>query len=175
MRKILLTVILCSFILILSVSYLSATTNASCEYHNHKGCKVTANTIVEGIIKVDNNAVGNAQVKVTCSHELPNSNIKNYTLTTHSVNSGKLKGTYIVTFPQSHCIDGDSVTVVAKSRNGAIGTNTGTVANSIAEKCLDLDVVIVDIIVPIVPEFGAVAGVLTVLGAIGLFFVVRRK
>ncbi len=29
--------------------------------------------------------------------------------------------------------------------------------------------------VPIVPEFGAVVGVLTVLGALGVFFVVRRK
>jgi hypothetical protein len=29
--------------------------------------------------------------------------------------------------------------------------------------------------VPLVPEFGAIVGVLTALGALGVFFVVRRK
>ena len=38
---------------------------------------------------------------------------------------------------------------------------------------LSLNVVIVN--VPMVPEFGLIAGLTTVLGALGVFFVVRRK
>jgi hypothetical protein len=38
---------------------------------------------------------------------------------------------------------------------------------------LDLNLGVVN--VPLVPEFGATVGVLTILGALGVFFVVRRK
>jgi hypothetical protein len=37
------------------------------------------------------------------------------------------------------------------------------------------DACVVPTTTPVVPEFGAVVGVLTVLGAVGVFFVIRRK
>jgi hypothetical protein len=164
MKKIYSLVLLSALLLVLSVTYISA-----CGYHDHHDCKVTSETIVEGKITLDNSSAGKALVTVTCTH-----NGANYTKTAKSVNHGILKGTYIVTFPQNHCIAGDTVTVVA-SKNGLVGTSIGKVKDFIKEKCLDIDVAIVNVHIPLVPEFGAIVGVLTVLGALGVFFVVRRK
>jgi hypothetical protein len=177
MKKILLSIALCAlFLLVTSASYISATTAPTCEYQNHNGCNTIANTIVEGKITLaqDHNVVGKVDITVNCTHKV-NGVYQNFTRTTKSVNSGGLKGTYIVTFPQSQCIVGDKVTVIATSKDGATGTSTGTVKDFIKEKCLDLDVAIVNVVIPMVPEFGLVAGTLTVLGALGTFFFVRRK
>lgn len=155
---------LCAFLLILSASFISA-----CGYHDHKTCDVKATTIIEGKITLDDSAAGKAVVNVTCTH-----NGVNISKIAKSSNSYYLKGTYLVTFPQEKCIVGDTVTVTA-TKNGLTGTAIGTVKDFIKEKCLDLDVALVNVNIPLVPEFGATAGVLTILGALGTFFFVRRK
>ena len=176
MKKILLSIALCAlFLLVTSASYISATTAPTCEYQNHNGCNTIANTIVEGKITLaqDHNVVGKVDITVNCTHKV-NGVYQNFTRTTKSVNSGGLKGTYIVTFPQTHCKATDTVTVTA-SKGSVTGTKTGTVKDFIKEKCLDLDIALVNVVIPTVPEFGLIAGLTTVLGALGVFFVVRRK
>jgi len=171
-KKILLSIALCALVLILSVSYLSATTNTTCGYHNHSGCKKTTETIVEGKItlQANNKAVGNVAITVVCTHDKVD-----YTRTTTSSNSRALKGTYLVTFPQSQCKDNDMITVTAKTSDGSIGTSIGHVRDFITEKCLDIDVALVNVKIPIAPEFNLLAGALTIFGAVGMFFFVRRK
>jgi hypothetical protein len=168
MKKIFSLIILSMFLLVISASYISA-----CGYHDHHNCKVEANTIVEGKITFaeNNTGIGKVDITVTCSH-----NGVDYTKHTKSVNFGALKGTYLVTFPQTHCIDGDQVTVLAE-KGSLSGTKTGTVKDFILEKCLDIDVALVNvgIKIPTVPEFGTFMILLTALGAGGIFFVVRRK
>jgi hypothetical protein len=151
------------------VMVLSLTLVSACSYHDHNTCQVDKNTIVEGKITFDNGtAIGKASVTVVCAHGK-----KTYTETTKTVNSGLLKGTYIVTFPQTHCKATDTVTVTA-SKGSVTGTKTGTVKDFIKEKCLDLDIALVNVVIPTVPEFGLIAGLTTVLSALGLFFIVRR-
>jgi hypothetical protein len=75
-------------------------------------------------------------------------------------------------FLQNQCDYGDSVTVVAE-KGDLTGINDGSVDNNYELGCFDLNVGIVD--VPLVPEFGAAVGALTVMAAIGIFFFVRRK
>ena len=167
MKKILLSIMLCAFLLILSASVISA-----CGYHNHKTCDVKATTIIEGKITLAENhkAVGNVNIKITCVH-----NGQTYEKDTKSSNSKLLKGTYMVTFPQSQCKDNDMVTVTATTKDGAVGTSIGKVRDFIKEKCLDIDVALINVKIPMVPEFSLLAGTLTILGATGMFFVVRRK
>ena len=165
MKKILLSFMLVMFSFILLAGFASA-----CGYHDHKTCKVDANTIIEGKITLNDAAAGKAQITVTCYH-----GGTDYTRTTKSVNYGILKGTYLVTFPQSQCKATDTVTVTAKAQDGSIGTATGIVKDFIKEKCLDMDVAIINVKIPTVPEFGLIAGALTIFGALGAFFVVRRK
>lgn len=164
---------LCAVLLVMGASVISA-----CDYNNHHDCKVEANTIVQGKITLDDDVAGKASITVTCDHVASNGTLMHYTKTAKSSNSHYLKGTYLVTFPQEKCIVGDIVTVTA-TKNGLTGTNTGTVVDFIKgrvrEKCLDLDIALVNVNIPLVPEFGLVAGALTILGAAGTFFVVRRK
>jgi hypothetical protein len=149
--------------LVLSVSYVSA-----CSYNDHSDCLVTQ-TIVEGRVYYEdtNQSAGNASVAIECSH-----NGTVYTKNAHSINSGLLKGTYFVIFPQDQCIAGDEVTVSAV-KNGLNGEEEGTIKDWISRRCLDVDVGIVNI--PLVPEFGLIVGTLTIASAIVVFFVVRRK
>ena len=154
MKKILLSFMLVMFSFILLAGFASA-----CGYHDHKTCKVDANTIIEGKITLNDAAAGKAQITVTCYH-----GGTDYTRTTKSV-----------TFPQSQCKATDTVTVTAKAQDGSIGTATGIVKDFIKEKCLDMDVAIINVKIPTVPEFGLIAGALTIFGALGAFFVVRRK
>jgi hypothetical protein len=77
-------------------------------------------------------------------------------------------GIYDVSFSASQCTLGDLLSVSA-SKGSLSGSKLGQVTNH----ALDWDVGIVD--VPMVPEFGAIVGVLTVLGALGVFFVVRKN
>lgn len=153
---------------ILSLMLLSVV--SACGYKDHGDCGITK-TIVEGRIYFadTNQSAGNADVTITCTH-----NGHDYTKTAHSLNYGNLKGTYIVTFPQENCIKGDSVVVSAVSKDGKTsGVASGTVKDWITQKCLDIDLGIVN--VPLVPEFGVVAGAATVLSALAIFFVVRKK
>jgi hypothetical protein len=173
MKKILLYILLCDLLLVVSVSYISATTAPTCDYGNHNGCNTVANTIVEGKITFsDDTLAGKAHVVVSCLHEEDG---KNYTRNTMSVKSGYLKGTYFVQFPQHQCEEGDLVIVTATAKNGLSGTEEATVTDLLTKKCLDIDVALIDVVIPLVPEFGVIAGALTIFGALGTFFVVRRK
>jgi hypothetical protein len=165
MKKIFILFLLTAFLIFASanVSMVSA-----CGYKDHFDCKVTE-TIVEGrIYFADNNqSAGNSDVTITCVH-----NGTSYTKNTDSANSGFLKGTYFVLFPQSQCVAGDEVRVSAV-KGGSSGEEEGTIKNWITKRCLDIDIGIIN--VALIPEFGVIVGVLTLVGAVGMFFVVRRK
>jgi hypothetical protein len=117
------------------------------------------NTVVGGTIYQNTitNPVAGASVTVTC-----NGNTKTDT-------SGA-NGAYSVVFSCYECHYNDAV-VVDAAKNPLTGESKGTV--SMTYPGLNLDVGIVN--VPMVPEFGLIAGLTTVLGALGVFFVVRRK
>lgn len=141
---------------------------SACSYNDHSDCKVTE-TIVEGKIYFadTNQSAGNADVTITCSH-----NGTDYVKTTKSLNNGFLKGTYFVLFPQSQCISGDEV-VVSAVKGDKSGSEDGDVKDWITRRCLDVDLALVN--VPLVPEFGVIVGALTALGAVGVFFIIRKK
>ena len=157
-----------SSLLILTMLVLCVGMVSACGYHNYNGCK-TDETIVEGrVYFADNNqSAGNADVTITCHH-----NGHDYTKTADTYNYGLLKGTYFVIFPQNKCVAEDTVTVNAE-KDGKMGSNVGTVIDWITRKCLDIDLALIN--VPLVPEFGFVAGGLTLVSAVAIFFFVRRK
>jgi hypothetical protein len=82
-------------------------------------------------------------------------------------------GAYIVNFNPAVCGNGSNVSVYA-TWNGLYGNNTGVVHGFKLEglKCV-LNFGVVN--VPLIPEYGLVAGLATVMGAIAVFFYVRRK
>jgi len=122
----------------------------------------TSQTVVGGTIYqnvVENGVVG-ADVWVTCNEQ------------TLQTTSGA-DGAYSVNFDCEVCDYGDDVSVHA-TYDDLTGDNEGEVNMSWDIPCgIELDVGIVN--VPLVPEFGVVVGVLTALGALGAFFVVRRR
>jgi len=126
---------------------------------------ISATTFVGGTIYNEDFAstISGALVSITCNHE-GDLNIQNTTSSS--------EGTYAVTYNEvgeDACDDGDFVTVVATYGNLS-GSETGIVLNDLVG---DLDVAIVN--VPIVPEFGVIIGILTIFGAVGVFFIVRRE
>jgi hypothetical protein len=107
--------------------------------------------------------VKKADVIVTCNH---NNGVKITKKTTKSEGNGL----YHVIFNQRlECDENDVVTVKA-SKDGVSGSNDGKVHDRVIGA---IDVAIVN--VPLVPEFGTVVGILTAFGAVGVFFIVRRK
>ncbi|MGY4884372.1 MAG: hypothetical protein ACP5NZ_02210 [Nanobdellota archaeon] len=124
-------------------------------------------TIIKGKITYNGEEEGRADVLVTCFHDG-----SEYTRTTHSTGRGYLKGWYLVEFPQSECIAGDEVKVEA-TKGDLKGEAEGLVEDFTKQRCYDLDLDIID--VPLVPEFGGALAMLTALGALGVFFVIRRK
>jgi hypothetical protein len=106
------------------------------------------------------NGVSGANVNVTCKFNV---------LTTQSSSDG----TYSVVYNSStQCPEGFEATVVAE-KNGIV-SNIGT------GKVHDLTAVIPDIYlgvvnVALIPEFGVFVGVLTLISAVAVFFVVRKK
>ena len=144
--------------LILMIGAVSATTICSGE-----------NTIVDGTVYVAGTdplqGVSGASVNVTCYH----GSYVNSLITTSDVD-----GHYSVLFScSSECDYGDNLIVTAK-KEGVTGTAAGEIDTFYNLPCnVILNLGVVDI--PLVPEFGAIVGVLTVLGAVSVFFVVRRK
>ncbi len=122
----------------------------------------TSQTIVGGTIYKDiiTNGIEGADVWVICNE---------YQLYTTS----GADGVYSVNFDCSQCSYGDSVSVYA-SKSGLTGENYGIIdmTSEISEN-ITLDVGIIN--VPLVPEFATVIGILTALGALGVFFVIRKK
>ena len=145
MKKILLSIVLASMVL-LTLGFTSAAVCAG-------------NTIVGGTIYQDTitNPVAGASVTVTCNGHT-------------QTDTSEANGAYSVVFPCYEC-HYDNAVVVDAVKNPLTGESKGTV--SMTYHVLNLDVGIV--IVPMVPEFGLIAGLTTVLGALGVFFVVRKK
>jgi hypothetical protein len=118
-----------------------------------------------------------ATVEVTCGGNV---------LSTTSLGDGSYKVEYNGSTGYT-CTFGNTLLVYAEkgTLSGYGGGNSdpttivsGTCTNPDTETCLinvisNVDVAVVN--VPLVPEFGALVGALTILGAVGVFFVVRRK
>jgi len=102
--------------------------------------------------------INGATVNVTCNGNL---------LSTTSQNDGA----YSVSYDESVCSQGSSLSVHAVKEGVGENTIIGTIHNDYPAVNVNLGVVNV----PLVPEFGAIVASLTVLGALGAFFVVRRK
>ncbi len=79
-------------------------------------------------------------------------------------------GAYSVVFYQEYCNYGDTLTVSA-TYGDLYGSQSGVIHDNALPGDWDLAVVNV----PLVPEFGLIAGLTTILGALGIFFFVRKK
>jgi hypothetical protein len=102
--------------------------------------------------------VSGATVNVTCNNILKS---------TTSLGDG----VYSVTYSGQDCNEGDLLSVHAIKAGVGENTINGSIHDNYPLVNLNLGVVNV----PLVPEFGTAIGVLTILGALGVFFVVRRK
>jgi hypothetical protein len=81
-------------------------------------------------------------------------------------------GAYSVKYDSTNCHEGSTLIVYASKVNVGSNRVVGEIHDNVIVG-LDLNLGVVN--VPLVPEFGATVGVLTILGALGVFFVVRRK
>ena len=79
-------------------------------------------------------------------------------------------GTYSIDYPSDFCSNMHKLTVYATTESGLYGSADGVVQDN-AE--VDLNLAKVD--VPLVPEFGPIVGLTTLIGALGVFFVIRKK
>lgn len=159
---------------ILMIGLVSATTGSSGGSGGGGGCvgdscSSDEITIVDGIIYQNDitNPVSGADVQVTCYHE-KHDEIKEYTKSGVSNSEGE----YSITFYKNHCDYGDSVTVYAQ-RDSLIGIEDGSI--TITQKICGIRLNIGIVNVPLVPEFGLIAGLTAILGSLGIFFVVRKK
>lgn len=158
MKKTIMIAMLVSILVIASITAVSATYGCS-----GNGCSdiptcPIGHTLIWGKITDASNGqlVSGADVEVIC-----NGNNKDTTTNSH--------GIYWVIYPQNKCKVGNYVTVNAEKEE-LEGTET--------EKVNDWNGIFVDmerVDVPLIPEFGATVGILTLLGAVGTFFLVRRK
>lgn len=146
------------------------------------GAPENTRTIIAGkIYNVDyTDVIEGAKVEVTCGNDEDGYN----TLTMFSLPDGA----YRVEFNSTNgfCLVDDSLSVYAE-KDGLTGQKDGIVKAAgtcentpgpDTENCLinvfdDVNVAVVN--VPLVPEFGTVVGVLTILSAVGVFFVVRKR
>lgn len=129
-------------------------------------CATYETTFVSGTITDATNGnvpVSGADVTVTCNGVEKT--------TTSDVNGG-----YSVEYASSECDEGDEVSVSA-TYDGLSGNSDSVewYSENTQVGCLQLIVNVACADVPLVPEFGAMIGALTVLGALGAFFIVRRK
>ena len=119
---------------------------------------VSAFTDVVGVVYNEDysETIADANVTIDC-----NGNVK-------SVLS-KGDGRYGVEYYVSKCGNGDNVTVIAEKDGLISNPGTGVVHN------FGLEVYVAIINVSMVPEFGAVLGIMSLLGAVGIFFIIRRE
>lgn len=118
----------------------------------------SAQTIVAGTIYNSDysQTIPGATVEVTCDGNV------NSTLSLSD-------GTYAITYNSTECHENSTLTVFAQ-KGSMTGTKTGEVHDSVI---MGWDLAVVN--VPLVPEFGFFVGVLTIAGALIVFFVVRRR
>lgn len=113
-------------------------------------------TIYDGHTGKITDVVEGASVTVTC-----NGNIKTYT--------SESDGSYSVNYDTSVCGVGSTLTVSATHPSYGVGSESGTIHDGNVE----FDFALVN--VPLVPEFGVAIGGVTLISAICIFFLIRRK
>ncbi len=120
----------------------------------------SASTVIGGTIYNSDfsEEVPGATVTVTCNGN------------TQTTTSLEADGAYSVWYPSAQCTVGSSLTVSAV-KGDLYGSNSGVIHDTDGVIGFDLGIVNV----PLVPEFGLVAGAVTLVSAIGIFFFVRRK
>jgi len=122
----------------------------------------SADTMIAGkIYNADYTAtIGDADVMVSCG-DGDGVVVKNTTSLSD--------GSYSVDFEENVCDNGDTLTVYAEK-----GSLTGGQSGEIHDDVIGTwDLAIVN--VPLVPEFGFIVGMITILSAVGIFFVVRKE
>jgi len=117
-----------------------------------------AGTIYDGHTGQITDVVGGATVIVTCDGNVAD-----------PVES-QWDGNYAVIFDETECNWESELTVSASHPEYGYGSSTGIIHE---DMILTWDVGIVN--VPLVPEFGIVAGIVTALSAVAVFFVVRKN
>lgn len=130
----------------------------------------SAKVVITGVTYnfVDPNNIfpeGDVNVIASCTH--------NGEITTKNTTSNSIDGVYVVSFSQSpkECDVGYTVTV-SGSKGGLSGSASGIVHDG---ELFGIDIDLGVINVPLVPEFGIFVGVLTLFGAVGVFFLIRRE
>jgi hypothetical protein len=156
MKKAILSLGVVAMFVVLSLGFVSASLPI---------CSTIETTYVGGTITDQNsgNPISGASVDVTCNGHLK------------STISDSIGG-YSVEYLASECDNGDNVSVSA-SHDGLNGNNENVswYTQDTQIGCLRMIVNVGCANVPLIPEFGAMVGALTVLSAIGVFFFVRRK
>jgi hypothetical protein len=178
MKKLLLSIILVSmFLLTLGLA-------SACGYGDHHDCDLTGKTSIEGkiVYPSSEDKPETITVTVTCTH---NGQVTSKETEAESLKGKKITFKYFVEFTSNECGIGDTVTVNSVDDNGWVGTGEGIVRydrerhnlrSYNVRGCHKLDLKLkIRNIVPTVPEFGLLAGALTIFGAAGTFFIVRRK
>jgi hypothetical protein len=120
-------------------------------------------TVVAGRIWNEDATAGvrGANVEIICDN--------NESLTTKNTTS-LAEGFFIEFFDDIDCSIGDLVTINADDGNGLVGHE----GPREIKKKLFFDWNIIYFRVPMTPEFGFILGLLTLVSAVGIFFVVRR-
>ena len=130
------------------------------------------------IFDTDTNKIGGATVTIVCEH-LGTNYTQVTTSFTDATPTGPDQGWYNVTYPVSECSHFDNVTVYAV-KGSLSGVNRDTmrvVVNESTDSKRDIATIHVwmsEPTVPVVPEFGLMVGALTILGAVGIFFIARK-
>ncbi len=122
-------------------------------------------TAINGHIYYNGVGVPNVSVSIVCNHSTESGIEMTYR---HLVTNDK--GFYVVGFNNSECAGGDSVSVLAVKGNMK-GANSGTV---IGGETIGLPINISNVNVFMTPEFSFYMGLLTLIAAVGVFFVVRK-
>ena len=151
------TLLIAMFIVLSSLSFASAAVLVAGKIYN-----ADFSATIEG-----------ADVSVTCNHPA-GENAGNYTLSDISNSDG----TYGVKFPETYDVEeelicgiGDEVTVSAVK--GALsGEEKGIVWDG---EVFGIDLGLGVVNVPLIPEFGFIVGGLTLISALAVFFVIRRR
>jgi len=123
------------------------------------GVASAAKTVISGTIYNSDYSVKveGAYVEANCNYIVKNK-------------TSDIDGSYYFVYNLSDCHDGDYLSVFASHPDYGSNMKGGIVKNSTIG---EWDFAILDI--PLVPEFGFFVGGLTILGAVGIFFFIRRK
>jgi hypothetical protein len=158
-HKIFLLLITSIFFVYIGVSFISATWG---------GNSINSpSTVVEGKVyyAMDGSPASGARLTIVCED---NNNIRRDSSREIECEED---GTYYAAFnSRFECDRRDFVTVTAE-KDDLVGMNSKRVM-SYSAKPIDIAL---GSSAPVVPEFGVIAGLITILGAVGVFFVVRKR